>query len=171
MPPSVWIAACPLQQRGLPGHLQIFPRAFHGIRSRHRAGLWLSYLGGVAENRPVFYQPPPLLLQCQPARSPARQPANRETYTYDVSGNRTSSIHKPGAWAYNPEHQLLQWGNAANQVSLRYNPNGNLHTQTVGGQTRTHGYDAADRLVEVKDNLDNSAVSVQPWHLELGTFS
>ena len=80
-----------------------------------------------------------------------------EAYTYDPSGNRTSSTHQPGAWAYNPEHQLLQWGNAANQVSLRYNPNGHLQTQTVGGQTRTHSYDAADRLVEVKDNLGNSA--------------
>ena len=80
-----------------------------------------------------------------------------EAYTYDATGNRTSSTHQPGAWAYNPEHQLLQWSNAANQVSLRYNPNGHLQTQTVGGQTRTHSYDAADRLVEVKDNLGNSA--------------
>ncbi|KQM79565.1 hypothetical protein, partial [Xylophilus sp. Leaf220] len=70
------------------------------------------------------------------AANPQGLPAER--YTYDAVGNRTSSAHQPGAWAYGADNELLQWGTGAEQTRLRYNANGNLQQQSYAGQTRTH---------------------------------
>ncbi|XAH21231.1 RHS repeat-associated core domain-containing protein [Xylophilus sp. GW821-FHT01B05] len=75
-----------------------------------------------------------------------------EQYSYDAVDNRTSSAHQPGAWVYNADNQLLQWGVGSEQTTARYNANGNLDQQTYGGQTRHHVYNAVDRLVEIRDD-------------------
>ncbi|KQM78359.1 RHS repeat domain-containing protein [Xylophilus sp. Leaf220] len=51
----------------------------------------------------------------------------------------------------------MQWGTGAEQTRLRYNANGNLQQQSYAGQTRTHRYDATDRLVGIGDEQGSSA--------------
>ena len=75
-----------------------------------------------------------------------------EGYAYDAVHNRTTSAHQPGAWQYNADNQLTQWGINHEQVTLTYTASGQTKTERKNGQTRTYHYNAADRLVGIDEN-------------------
>ena len=90
---------------------------------------------------------PPQLLQ-QQANLPI------ENYSYDAVDNRTSSTHQPGAWVYNANNQLTQWGQGQEQTNISYTATGHTETETKSNSahsTRSYVYDAEERLIQVRD--------------------
>jgi YD repeat-containing protein len=76
---------------------------------------------------------------------------------YDAVNNRMTSAHQPGTWNYNQNHQLLSFVAEENKTTYAYNPLGHAEQETMtqnGTVTkqRSYVYNAAERLVEVKDN-------------------
>ncbi|MCB1561723.1 MAG: RHS repeat protein, partial [Xanthomonadales bacterium] len=102
------------------------------------------------------------LTRATPPESIQRNPADPqpgtlpdEAYTYDPVHNRTSSQHQPGPWTYNEDNQLLNYGIGSDKHSFTYTANGHTETETTGDpatHTRTFSYNAAERLIEIKDN-------------------
>jgi RHS repeat-associated protein len=68
-------------------------------------------------------------------------------YTYDDNGNRLSYADTGGTinGTYDNQDRLLQYGGA----TYGYTANGELLTNTVGGQTTTYGYDELGNLIGV----------------------
>jgi RHS repeat-associated protein len=78
-----------------------------------------------------------------------------EGFSYDAVHNRESSAHQPGAWIYNANNELTQWGQGMNKRQLTYDANGSTIKEQQGNpvtETTDYVYDAQDRLVEVKKN-------------------
>jgi RHS repeat-associated protein len=73
------------------------------------------------------------------------------TYSYDSNSNRLTATTSLGSFTgtYDAQDRLLTYGNA----SFTYTANGELATQTVGGQTTTYTYDVLGNLTAV--NLSN----------------
>jgi len=97
---------------------------------------------------------PPQALQQDPLQ-PVPEKLPVEAYSYDPVHNRLTSQHQPGAWQYNADNQLLQYGIGPDQHSYTYNPNGHTATEITGDpatRTREFIYNAAERLTEIKDN-------------------
>jgi RHS repeat-associated protein len=75
----------------------------------------------------------------------------RTRYDYDARGNRLSAAHTEGPWEYNAANQLEGYPGA----SYHYDANGNTTEKTEAGLTTRYGYDAEDRLREVRDENAN----------------
>ena len=80
-----------------------------------------------------------------------------ESYSYDPVHNRSSSGHQPGAWVYNADNQLMQWGQGAEQTTLTYTATGHTESETKDNRTRNYSYDAEERLVQVQDDGQTTA--------------
>ena len=80
-----------------------------------------------------------------------------ESYSYDPVHNRSSSAHQPGAWVYNADNQLMQWGQGAEQTTLTYTATGHTESETKDNRTRNYAYDAEERLVQVQDDGQTTA--------------
>jgi RHS repeat-associated protein len=79
----------------------------------------------------------------------------QEGYDYDAVHNRVTSVHQPGAWVYNENNELTQWGLGAKQHKLTYDLNGSMVKDELGNpanEVTDYVYDAQDRLIEVKKN-------------------
>jgi RHS repeat-associated protein len=77
----------------------------------------------------------------------------QEAYNYDAVHNRTTSAHQPGAWLYNENNELTQWGQSPKLHKLTYDLNGSTIKDEAGNptiQVTDYIYDAQVRLVEVK---------------------
>ncbi|CAK7039346.1 RHS repeat domain-containing protein [Saezia sanguinis] len=75
-----------------------------------------------------------------------------ESYAYDAVHNRIGSSQQAGAWAYNANNQLTQYGSGSAQVNYTYTETGHIATATQAGQTTIYHYDASDRLVSISKN-------------------
>jgi RHS repeat-associated protein len=78
-----------------------------------------------------------------------------EGFNYDPVHNREFSAHQPGAWIYNANNELTQWGQGMNKRQLTYDANGSTIKEQQGNpvtETTDYVYDAQDRLIEVKKN-------------------
>ncbi|MBU0679475.1 MAG: hypothetical protein KJ626_15350, partial [Verrucomicrobia bacterium] len=69
-----------------------------------------------------------------------------ESYTYDPSGRRRSSLTAP-VWAYDTNGALVAYGD----VSLSYDADGHLVSELSSSATNTYVYDAAGRLSRIED--------------------
>ena len=98
------------------------------------------------------------LTQASPDNALQAKGLVQEQYSYDATGNRLSSAHQAGTWAYNADNQLTQYprtidasvpGSATEQTDVSYTPQG--HTQRESSTTwqRNYGYNAGERLTEV----------------------
>jgi len=69
------------------------------------------------------------------------------TYAYGPNGNRLSKVTPSGTetGTYDAQDRMLTYGDA----SYTYTANGELATQTVGGQTTTYHYDVLGNLITV----------------------
>ena len=97
---------------------------------------------------------PPQNLQQNPA-SPETDKLPVEAYSYDSVHNRLSSQHQPGLWQYNQDNQLQGYGVGAERRTYTYNVNGHTQTEVTGDpatKAREFIYNAAERLIEIKDN-------------------
>ncbi|MFT3779453.1 MAG: RHS repeat-associated core domain-containing protein [Ottowia sp.] len=79
----------------------------------------------------------------------------QEQYSYDQVGNRTSSGHQPGAWAYNADNQMTQYPRttpfsaaAPVDTSVSYTAQGHTKQETNAQGTKDYGYSAAERLIK-----------------------
>jgi RHS repeat-associated protein len=100
---------------------------------------------------------PPISLQSGPD-NPEGLP--QEGYDYDSVHNRITSAHQPGAWVYNENNELTQWGLGPKQRTLSYDLNGSAIKEEIGNPAKEnmdYVYDAQDRLIEVKKS-GNSVV-------------
>jgi large repetitive protein len=68
-----------------------------------------------------------------------------EAYTYDKTGNRTTSNSTQGVWNYTKNNELTGY----DQTTLAYDENGNTVQQTKNGQSTTYIYNTRDRLETV----------------------
>ncbi|MFT3779450.1 MAG: RHS repeat-associated core domain-containing protein [Ottowia sp.] len=78
----------------------------------------------------------------------------QEQYSYDPVGNRTSSGHQPGAWAYNADNQMTQYprlvpfsGGAPTDTQISYTAQGHTKQETSVQGTKDYGYSVAERLI------------------------
>src|SRR5262249_1490121 len=92
---------------------------------------------------------PPAALQFS-VSNPAGLPVER--YTYDGVNNRLTSAQLPGPWSYGADNELLTAGQGVDAITFQYNPNGHASQRTASGIDRTFEYDAAERMVGVRDN-------------------
>jgi RHS repeat-associated protein len=95
---------------------------------------------------------PPLSLELS-TTNPEGLPV--EAYSYDAVHNRNTSAHQPGAWVYNENNELTQWGIGSQQRKLTYDLNGSTIKEEIGSpakESTDYVYDAQDRLIEVKKN-------------------
>lgn len=76
----------------------------------------------------------------------------QEVFSYDAVGNRIGSAQQPGAWQYNADNQLLEYGTGVAKTSYIYTLTGHVATETKAGHARNFIYDASDRLISVNDN-------------------
>jgi len=77
-----------------------------------------------------------------------------EGYSYDGVHNRLSSLHQPGPWVYNAQHQLLSQGLGDQAVTREYDANGHTIRIQQGAAEKRLAYDAAERLIAVTDAND-----------------
>lgn len=74
-------------------------------------------------------------------------------------GNRMSSAHQPGVWGYNQDNQLIQYpkttpfsANPPKETQVSYTPQGHTKKEKDSQGERTYIYNAAERLVEVRQD-------------------
>jgi RHS repeat-associated protein len=72
--------------------------------------------------------------------------AGTASYAYDQVGNLLHTGNANSAWSYNANHELTSRPNATYQ----YDADGNQISKTENGVTTTYAYDAANRLIQVK---------------------
>ena len=68
------------------------------------------------------YDPLDRLIEVVPPASVPELPL--EGYQYDEVGNRTQSAHQPGAWGYDQDNRLTQYGDGPTLTALTHSPNG-----------------------------------------------
>lgn len=83
-----------------------------------------------------------------------------ESYEYDLIGNRISSLQYSEEWIYNQFNQLTKLGDGENKTILTYTPNGQLASEVTSDKKWSYHYNAADRLISVKDE-NNEIASYQ----------
>ena len=98
------------------------------------------------------------------ANNPSGLP--NEAWTYDKLGNRLTDNRRAGDWQYNGNNQLLKsFTTNGDPVTHAYDENGSLTRKQSPGIEPTDNqqylYDAANRLVEVKDRDGNRIASYQ----------
>ncbi|WP_392562465.1 RHS repeat-associated core domain-containing protein [Orbus sturtevantii] len=87
-----------------------------------------------------------------------------ESYHYDAIGNRIGSANQPGDWTYNHFNQLTKWGENINQTNLTYTANSQLATEVSAGKHLSYHYNAANRLVSVKnENTELARYQYDPF--------
>ncbi|MGD8388182.1 MAG: hypothetical protein PVG49_13655, partial [Desulfobacteraceae bacterium] len=74
-----------------------------------------------------------------------------ESFTYDPVGNRLTSKNMKGVWSYNPNNELEQY----DEVSFRYDANGNTVEKVTPSGVSRYGYNVEDRMVRVQDETGN----------------
>ena len=89
-----------------------------------------------------------------------------EAWTYDKLGNRLTDNRRAGDWQYNGNNQLLKsFTTSGDPVTHTYDDNGSLtrkQSQSADPtDNQSYFYDAANRLVEVKDKDGNSIATYQ----------
>jgi RHS repeat-associated protein len=95
---------------------------------------------------------PPLSLELS-AANPEGLPV--EAYSYDAVHNRNTSAHQPGAWIYNDNNELTQWGQGSKKRVQTFNLNGSMIEQKVGEPAKEaleYTYDEQDRLRRITKN-------------------
>ena len=83
-----------------------------------------------------------------------------ESYGYDAIGNRISSSVLQDEWIYNQLNQLTTFGDKINQTTLTYTANSQLASEVTDNQKLSYHYNAADRLISIKDG-NNDVASYQ----------
>jgi len=79
-----------------------------------------------------------------------------ETYTYDDTSNRLTSLGITGNWVYDNDNKLRSFGD----ISLDYDANGSRITESVSSVvTRRFVYNLENRLSEVRDNNNDLIAS------------
>jgi RHS repeat-associated protein len=101
------------------------------------------------------------LTQAQPDSALQRLGLPQEQYGYDPVGNRTSSAHQPGTWAYNADNQLTQYPRttpfstaAAQDTQVSYTAQGHTAGEINPQGSTTLSYNAAERLVETHETRE-----------------
>ena len=98
------------------------------------------------------------LTQASPDNALQAKGLVQEQYSYDATGNRLSSAHQAGTWAYNADNQLTQYprtidpsvpGSATEQTDVSYTPQGHIQRESSTTWQRNYGYNAGERLTEV----------------------
>lgn len=90
--------------------------------------------------------------------------AQTRTYTYAKAGNRTSSTVDDGTpvtttYVHDDLNQLLSHSDGSATTTYTHDRNGNRVTKDVAGDTTTYVYDVSDRLIEAKDDSDDTIFS------------
>lgn len=80
-----------------------------------------------------------------------------ESYGYDAIGNRISSSVLQDEWIYNQLNQLTTFGDKINQTTLTYTANSQLASEVTNNKELSYRYNAADRLISIKDGNNNVA--------------
>ncbi len=98
------------------------------------------------------------------ANNPSGLP--NEAWTYDKLGNRLTDNRRAGDWQYNGNNQLLKsFTTSGDPVTHTYDENGSLtrkQSQSADPtDNQSYTYDAANRLVEVKDRDGNTVATYQ----------
>ena len=98
------------------------------------------------------------------ANNPSGLP--NEAWTYDKLGNRKTDNRRAGDWQYNGNNQLLKsFTTNGDAVTHTYDDNSSLTRKQSPGSEPTDNqsylYDAANRLVEVKDKDGNTVATYQ----------
>ncbi|MDR2331505.1 MAG: RHS domain-containing protein, partial [Comamonas sp.] len=82
-----------------------------------------------------------------------------EMYSYDAVGNRVSSAHQPGVWAYNGDNQMVRYPQKEPfsqrpvvDTQVSYTPQGHTQQEASGQETKTYSYNAAERLVQYESS-------------------
>jgi RHS repeat-associated protein len=113
-------------------------------------------------------------------RADQPSPLPQEAYSYDKLGNRlsdstTDNLFSTNTWRYNGNNQLTQhYSKQGQPVANRYDDNGSLVQKQSASADPQHnqslGYDAQNRLVEVKDNAGNTVATYQydPYGRRIG---
>lgn len=94
-------------------------------------------------------------LRLTQASTDAGNGQDTETFTLDAVGNRTGHSRVLGDWGYDANNRLTDKGLLLDAVSYDYDEAGNLIRKTEIGQVRQYGYDAQNRLIEVRDGSGN----------------
>ena len=104
-------------------------------------------------------------------RADQPSPLPQEAYTYDKLGNRltdstTDSLFTANTWSYNGNNQLTRhYSKQGQPVTDSYDDNGSLiQKQSASPVLKDNQkliYDAQNRLVEVKDNANNTVATYQ----------
>ncbi|TAL16735.1 hypothetical protein EPN96_08070, partial [bacterium] len=84
----------------------------------------------------------------------ATGPEGAEGYTYDLLGNRLTSLETEGLWTYNANNELITNEGA----TYDYDLNGNTITKTTPSGIWSYVYDMENRLVEVKKDGQEAAL-------------
>lgn len=78
-----------------------------------------------------------------------------EVFTLDLLANRTAHSKTNGVWNYDANNRLIKRGSAncgqSAGICYDWDDAGNLIKKTEGAQVTQYGYDASNRLVQVKD--------------------
>jgi RHS repeat-associated protein len=131
-----------------------------GNVSQRQATDGLTQYGYDALNRLTEAVPPADLQQS--STHPDGLPVER--YTYDAVHNRQSSAHQPGAWVYNADNQLTQYGEGTTLTSLGYTATGHRETEQQPHQQIQYSYDGAERLRQItRDNQLQATYQYDPF--------
>ena len=78
----------------------------------------------------------------------------QEAYSYDAAGNRLSSAHQAGAWAYNADNQMTQYPattpferNPGVETQVSYTAQGHTQKESNALESKEYEYNAAERLI------------------------
>ena len=97
------------------------------------------------------------LIQINPDQSLRQKGLPAESYSYDVTGNRTGSAHQSEEWQYNNKGQLTRWGSDKEQKSLSYDSSGNLISEEANGTQYSYQYNNINQLVSLQDEKTEKA--------------
>lgn len=84
--------------------------------------------------------------------------SDTESFTLDAVGNRIAHSRRAGAWIYDANNRLIKRGSGdcgtVGTVCYEHDESGNRTRKTEGALVIQYGYDAMNRLNEVKDGQD-----------------
>ena len=100
------------------------------------------------------YDPLNRLSKAEPDQALQTLGLPQEAYSWDAAGNRLSSAHQAGAWAYNADNQMTQYPattpferNPGVETQVSYTAQGHTQKESNALESKEYEYNAAERLI------------------------